>query len=149
MACRQRLCIRSGGNSKRVNVPRYQTLFEKLNYKFTLNPPLIMHFVGSWPFFTQLVPINSNYLSVGRTYKVALSKGVHRLEKYPSPFLLIFQSSHCRFLEPSSPCPLPELQLSNCCLHFLHTNPISRSNITNLLHGLRRRSVRVPQNLCW
>jgi|JI10StandDraft_1071094.scaffolds.fasta_scaffold895152_1 hypothetical protein len=33
----QRLCISSGGNSKRVTVPRHQTQFEKLSYKFTLN----------------------------------------------------------------------------------------------------------------
>ena len=37
---RQRLCISSGGNSKRVTVPRNQTYFEKLNYKFTLNPAI-------------------------------------------------------------------------------------------------------------
>jgi hypothetical protein len=30
----------SGGNSKRVTVPRHQTYFEKLNYKFTLNPAI-------------------------------------------------------------------------------------------------------------
>jgi hypothetical protein len=36
----QRLCISSGGNSKRVTVPRNQTYFEKLNYKFTLNPAI-------------------------------------------------------------------------------------------------------------
>ena len=36
----QRLCISSGGSSKRVTVPRHQTYFEKLNYKFTLNPAI-------------------------------------------------------------------------------------------------------------
>src|SRR5271154_729805 len=39
----QRWCISSGGNSKRVTVPRVQTYFDKLNYKFTQTPPLIMH----------------------------------------------------------------------------------------------------------
>ena len=38
--CRQRLCISSGGDSKRVTVPRHKTLFEKPNYKFTLNPAI-------------------------------------------------------------------------------------------------------------
>ncbi len=38
--CCQRLCISSGGNSKPITVPRNQTQFEKLNYKFTLNPAI-------------------------------------------------------------------------------------------------------------
>jgi hypothetical protein len=40
VACTQRLCISSGGYSKRVTIPRHQTFFEKLNYKFTLNPAI-------------------------------------------------------------------------------------------------------------
>jgi hypothetical protein len=38
--CYQRLCISSGGNSKRVTVPGHKTYSEKLNYKFTLNPAI-------------------------------------------------------------------------------------------------------------
>jgi|GEM_PF-4758970 len=30
----------SGGNSKRITVPRNKTFFEKQNYKFTLNPAI-------------------------------------------------------------------------------------------------------------
>jgi hypothetical protein len=36
----QWLCMKRGWHSKRVTVPRHQTYFEKLNYKFTLSPAI-------------------------------------------------------------------------------------------------------------
>jgi len=52
----QRLCISSGGNSKRVTVPRNQTYFEKLNYEFTLNPAI--GYASCWALVIQSTVIN-------------------------------------------------------------------------------------------